>query len=100
MMLVLNDTPFATGGAPLVDKNGLQHWVVMIKATYSLFPDGTTQLAPEQLPTLLVGEPRDPASAASSLRYEADLVLDKPLADVIVNGSAYAPGGAPAAEVA
>ncbi|MBL9038905.1 MAG: DUF2169 domain-containing protein, partial [Archangium sp.] len=54
--------------------------------------------AADQLPVLMAEEHRgDPAT--SSLKYERDVYFDKPGTDIIVNGSAYAPGGRPAKEV-
>ena len=35
---------------------------------------------------------------ASSLRYDADLVGQKPTTDIIVNGTAYSPGGRPSTD--
>ena len=56
------------------------------------------ELADEQEPVHLApvyfGDP-----TASSLRYEADLVLTKPSTDVLLHGTAYAPGGRPVPEL-
>jgi hypothetical protein len=71
--------------------------VVVVKGTFAVLPDGTTQPAPEQVPVLLFpiyeGQP-----GLSSLRYEADLVLTKPTSDVLLLGHAYPPRKGPAQE--
>ncbi len=94
MWTVGNLTPFATGSTAVIDKHGARHWVVAVKATFSILPDGSTEIADEQPEPLLMpeyfGEP-----GASSLRYEADLVDGKPGTDVLVLGTAYAPEGKP-----
>jgi hypothetical protein len=55
-------------------------------------------MADEQLPPVLLPEYHgDPG--ASSLKYDSDLLAVKPGTDVLVNGSAHAPGGRPAPQV-
>lgn len=92
MLALDNRTPYAAERTFVRDKAGADHWAVAIKATYAIGPAGKLELADEQLPPLLApehwGEP-----GVSSIRYEADLTLIKPATDVLVNGSAYAPGG-------
>lgn len=65
-----------------------------MRGTYLIQPDGTLRGSQEQLPLTLrdqfYGEPNQ-----SSLKYENDLAPFKPLCDVIVNGTAYAPAGKP-----
>ena len=97
MWAVSNQTAFkadATWGRNL---DGVHEWIVAVKATFSIQADGTFVAAEEQVPPLLApeynGEP-----GASSLRYEADLLGVKPTTDVIVNGTAYAPGGKAASD--
>lgn len=59
---------------------------------------GALDLAPEQRPVQLADEHfGDPAT--SSVRYEADIAVEKPLSDVIVNGAAYAPEGRPVSQL-
>lgn len=81
-----------------MDKAGEKSWVVVVKASYRVRSDGTTELAEEQTPPLYsaehFGEP-----GTSSIRYEADMVPSKPATDVILNGHAYAPAGRQAASV-
>lgn len=77
--------------------NGMHVWVTVVKATFDIKPDGSLSLSDEQLEPLLVpeytGEP-----GKSSLRYDADLVTVKPTTDIVLNATAYAPGGLPSVD--
>ncbi len=94
MWELANRTPFKAERTWIVDKDGRKHWTVVVKATFDISPDGTTEIAEEQLePTpapQYVGE-----DGVSSLQYEMDLVHAKPGTDVYVNGYAHAPRGKP-----
>jgi hypothetical protein len=87
-----NRTPFAAERAWVRDRDGAEVWLVAVKATFDIQPDGTTTVAKEQPPVLRMpvhhGEP-----ALSSIKYEADLVLTKHTTDIIVVGHAHAPAG-------
>ena len=97
MWSVTNHTPYKADSTWGRDKDGVHEWIVAVKATYDIMPDGSLALADEQLePSLLpeyIGE-----DGVSSLRYEADLVGPKPTTDVVLNGTAYAPNGRPSTE--
>jgi len=98
MWQVDNRTPFAVGGAWVRDRDGAEVWLVAVKCTFDIEPDGSTVIASEQLPVLRLPQfNSDPAK--SSLKYDADLVLKKTTTDVIVAGHAYAPAGRPVAEL-
>lgn len=74
---------------------GAEVWLVAIKCTFDILPDGNTCVATEQPPVMRVPEYiGDPGQ--SSLRYESDLILTKLTTDVLLNGHAYAPGARPA----
>jgi len=98
MWAVHNQTAYAADRTWVRDKHGRHHWIVVVKATFELEPDGRLRLADEQLTPLdepeYFGEP-----GRSSLRYEADLVAAKPGTDLILNAHAHAPGGRPTQEV-
>jgi len=98
MWLLQNRTPYAAERTWVQDKDANKHWLVAVKATYDVAPNGSLHLADEQLPPCRLGthfgEP-----GQSSLQYESDLLGVKPTTDVVVNGSAYAPGGRAAANV-
>jgi len=92
MWQVDNRTPFAAERGWVRDRNGAEIWLVAVKATFDILPDGSTEVAKDQPPVLRMpeyhGEP-----AKSSIKYEADLVLTKKTTDIIVVGHAHAPGG-------
>jgi hypothetical protein len=98
MWQVDNRTPFAAERGWVRDRNGAEVWLVAVKCTFDIRPDGSTAVSEEQPPVLRVpehhGEP-----GKSSIRYEADLVLTKKTTDVIVVGHAYAPSGLPITEM-
>ncbi|OEU64450.1 MAG: hypothetical protein BBJ57_01065 [Desulfobacterales bacterium PC51MH44] len=93
MLQLVNRTPYQTEGALLLDINGAEVWVVVVKATFEV-TNGKLLLADEQEPVCLVdeynGEP-----GASSMKYENELVFNKPGTDIVINGHAYAPQAKP-----
>jgi hypothetical protein len=98
MWQVDNRTPFAAERSWIRDRDGLEIWLVAVKATFDIHPDGSTEVSTQQPPVLRLpeyhGEP-----GKSSLKYEADLVLTKKTTDVIVVGHAHAPGQRPVGEL-
>ena len=96
MWSITNHTPFKAGKTWGRDKEGVHEWIVAVKGTYDILPDGSLKLADEQLEPLLAPE-YNGEDGLSSLRYEADLVSPKPTTDVLINGTAYAPNGRPSA---
>lgn len=94
MWRVRNSTPYRVDRGWGRDKDGVHEWIVVVKGTFDIKPDGSTALAEEQVEPLLLpeytGEP-----GYSSLRYDADIVAAKPTTDVILNATAFAPGGRP-----
>jgi hypothetical protein len=98
MWMVDNQTPFAAERAWVRDRDGAEVWLVAVKCTFDILPDGTTQVSEEQPPALHVpqyhGEP-----GKSSLKYESDFPAGKNTTDVLVVGHAYAPKGRPVTEL-
>lgn len=94
MLQLANHTPFAAERSIQIDKDGNQIWTVIVKASYVLTPRQQVEVAPEQEPVCLApvfaGEP-----GVSSLLRESEMVAEHPGTDVIVIGSAHAPGGRP-----
>lgn len=94
MWAIRNLTPYKVAGTWGRDKQGVHEWIVAVKATFDIKPDGRLMLADEQLEPLLApeyhGEP-----GTSSLRYDADLVSPKPTTDIILNATACAPNRQP-----
>ncbi len=98
MWQVDNRTPFAAERGWVRDRNGAEVWLVAVKCTFDIQPDGIDRVSEEQPPVLRVpeyhGEP-----GKSSIKYEADLVLTKTTTDVIVVGHALR-AGRPAGDAA
>jgi hypothetical protein len=87
-----NLTPFAAERGWVRDRDGAEVWLVAVKCTFDINPDGSLEVASRQPPVLAVpeyhGEP-----GRSSIKYEADLIRTKTTTDVLVVGHAYAPHG-------
>ena len=98
MWTITNNTPFAAERSWVRDKNGAEVWLVCVKGTFIISPNGSTQLADEQMEVCLAPKFRGEAGQ-SSLLYESDLVHTKSNTDVILQGHAYTPGGKPATQV-
>ncbi len=92
MWEIRNETPFAADRTIVVDKNGSRGWVVVIKGTFAIKPDGVLAPADEQIPPMLAPEYRGD-DGESSLVYEQDLIAAKPRTDVYLNATAHAPDG-------
>ena len=98
MWALENRTAYKAERTWLQDVDGGKRWIVVVKGTFDILPNGETRVAEEQVDPLLAPEYLG-EDGASSLRYESDLIPPKPGTDVYVNGSAYAPGGVPATRV-
>ena len=89
MLQLRNETPFKAGIAVLPDRAGIDTLYVIVKATVTLRP--TLALSNEQVPHAPADEYyADPAT--SSLRVASDMHIGKPGTDVLLIGSASAPG--------
>ena len=93
-----NRTPFDVQPHVQLNADGQEVLVVMLSASFTAEADGTVRPADEPLKVAYADVPMgDPA--LSSNRYEADIAPFKPMPEVLVTGSAHAPGGRPAAAV-
>ena len=98
MWALNNQTPFAAERGWVRDRSGAEVWIVAVKATLLIGPDGSKKLAPEQEPVRLAPKFRgDPAT--SSLLYDTDLIPVKSATDILLHGHAYAPKGAAVRQV-
>jgi hypothetical protein len=93
-----NLTPYQAERTWFVDKDGRNHWSVAVKGTFQVSPSGAVSVAEEQEKMLLMPKYWE-AAGTSSVRWESDMIGPKGRTDVLVNGSAYAPAGRPAASV-
>ncbi len=91
--MLSNPTPFAAEAAPFFDERGVDVVVLLLKATF-LRRGGALVMADAQVPVRLADVPTDPAAEAegrmTSVRYPSDVGGEKPGADVVVVGSAFA----------
>jgi hypothetical protein len=87
-----NRTPFNAAKYVLPDPEGQETVVVVVAATFEGSTAESLKLADVQRAPhdadVYFGDP-----GLSSVRYEADIALEKPFVDVLINGSAYAPKG-------
>lgn len=93
-----NLTPYAADSLCTLAPDGARVWNVVVKITYTMTEGQPLTLADEQVPPILVPE-FSGEEGLSSLAFDADLGPAKPATDVVLRGSAYAPGGRPATEV-
>jgi hypothetical protein len=98
MLIHHNTTGMPAALTVATDKEGREHCVVVVKGTFRVGADGAARLGGEQAP-LVASDVHHGEPGASSVRYECEFVLEKPGADVIVNGQAHAPGGKPVSEL-
>ncbi len=102
-MEIVNATKMQAGYTLGMDPDGREYLVVAVKGTFAM-PLGSApqkrqpELADEQVPLVMADEPTgEPGFSAT--RYESEFPLFKPRCDVLLNGSAYAPGGQPTKKV-
>ncbi|MDH5326158.1 MAG: DUF2169 domain-containing protein [Gammaproteobacteria bacterium] len=93
-----NQTPFEAERTWVRDKNGVHHWIVIVKATYDIDNNGTLSLSEEPMEPLHAAEYIGD-DGESSIRYEADMVAMKPGTDIYLNAVAYAPNEKPCTEL-
>ncbi|WP_250437750.1 DUF2169 domain-containing protein [Caballeronia sp. ATUFL_F2_KS9A] len=93
MWSIENRTAYEVDTSWTRDKEGTHEWIVAVKATYDITPAGP-RLADEQTPPVETAEYTG-TPGRSSLRYDSDLLGPKPTTDIVLNGTAYAPGGRP-----
>jgi hypothetical protein len=95
-MNLVNATRMVAGYTLGLDRHARESLVVVVKGTY-LIPERALdipKLAPEQVPLVTADEfTGEPGFSAPLI--ETDFAPIKPRCDVLLNGSAYAPGGKP-----
>lgn len=98
MWTLFNRTPYAAERNWTRDKEGVHWWIVAVRATFEIASDGGLTLQDEQPAPVLAPEYFG-APGKSSLRYDSDLLMAKPVTDLLLVASAHAPGGQPASTV-
>lgn len=90
MWQVTNETPFAVDQDWVRDRTGREIWLVVVKATFDIHPDGGIAVSAAQPPVVRAPQYHGKAGA-SSLKYDSDMVPAKTTTDILVTGHAYAP---------
>ncbi len=86
---LINETPFAVEQLFLMDENGRDILVLVVKATYQIKGTSRLEIADRQLPVNVSGEYYgDPGK--SSIKYEPEVASVKLSTDVALIGHAYA----------
>lgn len=96
-MNFINNTSFPALAFQATDQLGESTHVVVMRSTFDIRGDGLLELSCEQQPIVVTDEYFGEINS-SSVRQESDLAPFKPKCDVIVNATAYAPGGVPSFE--
>jgi len=88
MLRLVNKTPFATALMPALNKEGVDHAVVVVKGTFPIVTDssGEVEQRPVAWPDAHYGAPDK-----SSVKYAGDAALRKPGTDVYLVACAHAP---------
>lgn len=94
-MELINATGMQAGYTMGMQPDGRELLVVVVKGTFTIPKDGREpRLAAEQVP-LVEADVFTSEPGFSAPLYESDYAPRKPRCDVVLNGSAYAPGGKP-----
>lgn len=87
-----NYTPFAPMRFESLDVNDAPFQVVILRGTFDIIPNAALRPALDQEPIVLTDEFYQQPNT-SSVRFESELAPYKPRSDIIINATAYAPGG-------
>jgi hypothetical protein len=90
-MKFVNQTRVAAGWTMGFDRDGRELVVVAIKATFTIPLDGGEPLMAEQQRPLVEADQFTGQPGLSAPLYESDYAHRRPICDVVLNGSAYAP---------
>ncbi len=91
-MKIENKTPLVTLPFPTTNEDGDPMLTVVAKGTFDIVPDAFVRFSRTPTPIRTTPVHWDPEKP-SSVRFEDDVVPFKPCTDIIVNGTAFAPGG-------
>lgn len=99
MWLLDNETPFAVERTWIRDGRGAEFWLVVVRASFEITPDGQQVLAEAQTEVKRAPEfGGDPMR--SGMLHDTDFVLCKSGTDVLLEGTAVAPTETPVDKMA
>ena len=98
-MRILRETPFSFGYVVHALRPPQRAVIVVIKATFVPGTSGAWEPAPEDAQVGCTAETFWDDDDTKSLRYDTDFALFKRNAEVLLAGTAHAPGGAPTTSV-
>jgi hypothetical protein len=98
-MEFVNQTRVAAGWTMGFDRDGRELIIVAIKATFTIPLDGGEPLMAERQRPLVEADQFTGQPGLSAPLYESDYAHRRPMCDVTLNGSAYAPPGKQAARL-
>jgi len=98
MWALTNRTRFKAERTSARNGEGAEIWIVAVRATFTITPDGLLAVTEEQQDVCPAPQYFGEAGK-TSLQYDMDLVRTKPGTDVILHAHAYAPGGRPSPSV-
>lgn len=87
-----NQTIYQAERGWIRDINGTEVWVVAVKVTYDLLPNGRIKLSKNQIP---INTGPVMSTDGKFVLYETDLGPRKNSTDIIINGQAWSPDGKP-----
>lgn len=94
MWELINTTPFAAERTWVRDRDGGELWVVVVKASYDILPDGGLELSRQQADVRM--SPKYSGEPGKSPLYEdSETERRKPGWDLVLHGTARAPEGQP-----
>lgn len=98
-MELLNATKMKAAYTMGLRPDGREWLVVVVKGTFAFPASGQMPELAGQQADLVMADEFTGEPAYSAVRYESDFAPIKPRCDVLLNGSAHAPGGEPAKQV-
>jgi hypothetical protein len=99
-MSFTNETPHAALPVPLIDRDGRDVIVTVLKATFFVEAGGALRPADVPSPIRTADVPRDPDTPHGSLLFPSDIALEKVGTDVVVVGDAISARPVKALDVA
>ncbi len=93
-MEIANNTPLEVVALPMEGPGATPVLTIVIKGTFDIRPGASAMVALEQIP-IAYGDEFYDVMGTGSVKFESDIVLFKPRADIVLVGKACAPGGRP-----